>query len=117
MSDHFVKDPLDAVKVGDVLEFRILSLDRDRRRIGLSRKSETRPAEAGQKSGTGGSKPALGGTEKRKVQVTAKPHRPRTEESRPAASAANAVRFQRSDDDGTMYNPFAEALKKMREKK
>jgi uncharacterized protein len=140
MSDHFVKDPLDAVKVGDVLEFRVLSLDRDRRRIGLTRKSEVLrperavPAGGGEKSRAGGAKREGGGTggtnstggkDKRKLVVTAKPDRPRTGtgcSAGPAASsapgpAAYSGRSARPDDDGTMYNPFAEALKKMRENK
>jgi uncharacterized protein len=140
MSDHFVKDPLDAVKVGDVLEFHILSLDKDRRRIGLTRKSEVprperaAPPEGGEKPQTGGTKKEAGrtgGREKRKLTVTAKPDRSRAGEGRsssvpknrgPAAPsapgfAANSGRPARPDDDGTMYNPFAEALQKMREKK
>ncbi|MFZ2635892.1 MAG: Tex-like N-terminal domain-containing protein [Rectinemataceae bacterium] len=40
LSDRFVKDPMEVVKVGDVREFRILSLDMARRRIGLSLKAE-----------------------------------------------------------------------------
>ncbi|MFZ2912610.1 MAG: S1 RNA-binding domain-containing protein, partial [Rectinemataceae bacterium] len=40
LSDRFVKDPMEVVKVGDVREFRILSLDVARRRIGLSLKAE-----------------------------------------------------------------------------
>ncbi|MDR0641359.1 MAG: helix-hairpin-helix domain-containing protein [Treponema sp.] len=45
LSGHFVKDPLGLVKVGDVLEFKIISLDQERRRIGLSRKlGQDRPA-------------------------------------------------------------------------
>jgi uncharacterized protein len=133
MSDHFVKDPLEAVKVGDVLEFRIISLDTDRRRIGLSRKSDTprppRPAphEAGEKRQTGGVKRApvpggQGGKEKRRPVVTVKTGEPHAGESRPPRSPApgfnsNAGRPRNPDDDGTMYNPFAEAFKKMREKK
>ncbi|MDR2258203.1 MAG: RNA-binding transcriptional accessory protein [Treponema sp.] len=130
MSDRFVKDPLETVKVGDVLEFRILSLDRDRRRISLTRKSEgprpvkAAPREAGEKPAAGGPKPAPGGTEKRKVAVTAKSDRLRGGEGRPGQPAASpAPGFAahagrpRADDDGTMYNPFAEAFKKMREKK
>jgi uncharacterized protein len=39
MSDQFVKNPMDAVKVGDRLEFRIINLDKERRRISLSRKT------------------------------------------------------------------------------
>jgi uncharacterized protein len=89
MSDRFVKDPLEAVKAGDVLEFRIISLDRERRRIGLSRKKERPAAErkATERS------PAAPGADRKREQV-----RPQREISR--------------DDDGTMYNPFAEAFKK-----
>ncbi len=39
MSDRFVKDPMEVVKVGDVKECRIIGLDPDRRRISLSCKS------------------------------------------------------------------------------
>jgi uncharacterized protein len=39
LSDHFVKDPLETVKAGDVFEFRIIGLDAERRRISLSRNS------------------------------------------------------------------------------
>jgi ribosomal protein S1 len=39
MSDAFVKDPMDVLKVGDTREFRVVSLDPVRRRIGLSLKS------------------------------------------------------------------------------
>jgi uncharacterized protein len=42
MSDRFVKDPLDVLKVGDAREFRVISLDPVRRRIGLSLKSPER---------------------------------------------------------------------------
>lgn len=40
MSDNFVENPMDVVKVGDVFEFTIIQLDVDRRRIGLSLKSD-----------------------------------------------------------------------------
>ncbi len=40
MSDRFVKDPMDVLKVGDVKDFTIISLDRARKRIGLSLKTE-----------------------------------------------------------------------------
>lgn len=40
LSDSFVKDPLELLKVGQVLECRIISLDEERRRISLSRKKE-----------------------------------------------------------------------------
>jgi uncharacterized protein len=83
MSDHYVKDPLAVVKVGDVMEFRIVSLDAQRRRIGLSRKSGVGSRESGVGS---------------EVRLPI-PHSP-----------------SRRDDDGTMYNPFADAFKKMGKK-
>ncbi len=36
LSDRFVKDPSDVVKVGDRLKVRVLDVDRERRRISLS---------------------------------------------------------------------------------
>jgi len=41
MSDNYVKDPMDVVKVGDVKECRIIGLDMDRRRISLSCKTQS----------------------------------------------------------------------------
>jgi uncharacterized protein len=124
LSDHYIKDPMDLVKVGDVLEFRIIGLDKDRRRISLSRKSE-RPAgegpaaqaPAGGSRETGGPKSPNAG-EKKKVLTLKKavPAVPSGASPRPAASPRPFGSF-RPDDDGTMYNPFAEAFKKMREKK
>ncbi|MDR3337624.1 MAG: RNA-binding transcriptional accessory protein [Treponema sp.] len=163
MSDHFVKDPLDAVKVGDVLEFRIISLDLDRRRIGLSRKSDS-PAQArpggGNASGGGaGSKTAngaRGGGKKRIVAVkagarserkTGAPQRQAKEGDKAGVHTGTGEtprgggghRFEGNpgtavpgnlgprgpagggqparDDDGTMYNPFAEAFKKADDRK
>jgi uncharacterized protein len=89
MSDHFVKDPLELVKAGDILEFKIVSLDRERRRIGLSRKTDGGKKSEGQKTENRNK-------EKRRVVVKGKPD---------------------DTSDGTMYNPFAEALKKMKEKR
>jgi uncharacterized protein len=157
LSDHFVKDPLEVVKVGDVLEFTILSLDTDRRRIGLSRK--TNPGQGGESrsetsgparsggvsggaaSGPDGARPAQPGRKrvlavKRAEKTGALPARP---EHRPRPAMENSAAKGRPErppagterpggsggfsprnsgnDDGTMYNPFAEALRKMREGK
>ena len=38
MADHYVKNPLEVVSVGDVVEVRVISLDPERGRIGLSMK-------------------------------------------------------------------------------
>jgi uncharacterized protein len=114
LSDHFVKDPMDLVKVGDVLEFRIISLDNDRRRIGLSRKTEKVPDTV---------KPPDSTAKKKVVAVKAgnashqqgKPQQPRQDKSSSGNSGYHGVQL-RPDDDGTMYNPFAEAFKKMQQK-
>jgi uncharacterized protein len=51
MSDHFVKDPMEVVKVGDVKECRIIGLDVDRRRISLSCKTPGNSGGSGARSG------------------------------------------------------------------
>jgi uncharacterized protein len=125
MSDRFVKDPLDAVKVGDVLDFWIISLDRDRRRIGLSRKSEWNAATGTKsgKEGAGEESPVTGkaagkegrvkeretagvkGGERGKRPAGSGEHKPPPFTPRPKAQ-------RNSDNDGTMYNPFADAFRK-----
>ena len=40
LSDSYVSDPMDIIKVGDVKEFTIIALDKDRMRISLSLKSD-----------------------------------------------------------------------------
>ena len=114
LSDTFVKDPLALVKAGDMLEFRIVSLDPDRRRISLSRRSgstvrgtvrgEAKPGNNGEAKarGDGGQSRNDSG----KAKVTVKKDNSRTGGGKPDFSR-NA-----KDDDGTMYNPFALAFKK-----
>ncbi|MDR3276922.1 MAG: RNA-binding transcriptional accessory protein [Treponema sp.] len=140
LSDRFVKNPLNAVKVGDVLEFRIIGLDQDRRRISLSRK--TRPGNAastttasGSGQGTAPAKgrkegarrtvvvkkagvPAPGGRGQRTAALEERPQAERRDQGRSPEPASGYRPARRdADNDGTMYNPFAEALRKMREKK
>jgi uncharacterized protein len=120
LSDHFVKDPMDLVKVGDVLEFRIIGLDRDRRRISLSRKTErpagVQPAAGGERPI--GAQPAAGGPASSQQAGTVKqaPAAP-VRAPHPAYKSDTGSYRSRQDDDGTTYNPFAEAFKKMKEKK
>jgi len=104
MSDSFVKDPMEAVKVGDVLEFRIISLDTERRRIGLSRKSESRPVGSASGSDASRDGAAKGGDGKPKVAAVKRGEKPQFEPREPRGGNRN--------DDGTMYNPFAAAFKK-----
>ena len=124
LSDSYVKDPMTIVKVGDVFEFSIIGLDRDRRRISLSRRTSGQRSEASQGGQAGAKAPGA------KVAVVAAAGRGndggnkrspvKTAESfsgspvRPQRESGN---FRGGDDDGTMYNPFAEALKKMQKGK
>ena len=109
LSDTYVSDPMDVIKVGDVKEFTIIALDKDRMRISLSLKSD-----ASQRLGqtNEGKKPAARaeGDGKRRVVVVKK--------ASPAGVAAGANRsgsnrdFNRGgknygSDDGETYNPFA----------
>ncbi|MDR2068287.1 MAG: S1 RNA-binding domain-containing protein, partial [Spirochaetaceae bacterium] len=114
LSDHFVRDPLETVKVGEVLEFRIIGLDQDRRRISLSRKKD-RPLPASAPPASGAKDKGSPGTPEtgQKRGAASKPAGPKP----PAPGSSRPdFRASRGSDDGTMYNPFAEALKKMREK-
>ena len=108
MSDNFVENPMDVVKVGDVFEFTIIQLDVDRRRIGLSLKSDAAGrAGTGAKSapnrreGGASAGHSAGGTGRRVVVVkkgssgTAKP------------SENNRRSYNSNNDSGDTYNPFA----------
>ena len=113
LSDNFVKDPLDVVKVGDVLEFRIIALDRDRRRISLSRKSDkpvlkTPPVKA-QPHAPAAALPTASTPTAKKTPAAGKADNGKAAFSKPAA--ANTA------SDGIMANAFAEAFKKMEDKK
>ena len=119
MSDSFVSDPLEAVKVGDIVECRIIALDEARRRISLSRKSE---------SGVQGKLTAKQKTEVKKITVKTKDGKTvavKTSGGAPAVQGEKrltprgerqpvvrsdrriAEARPRKDDDGTKYNPFA----------
>jgi len=145
LSDSFVKDPMSIVKVGDVIEFRIIGLDQDRRRISLSRKSGEAPARTQAARAPAANAPAarvpgpnegeaVQRGEKRPVLVARKPgehsggdrgFRPRPQapvqggrdRPPPQKPRGDFGREPQGSDDGTMYNPFAAAFKKMQEKK
>jgi uncharacterized protein len=109
MSDHFVKNPLETVKVGDVLEFRIVSLDTERRRISLSRKSKEQD------------KPPIPHSPLPPKNSTRTGERVDGQTRHGVGQVAATVRVKskgpptpHKDDDGTMYNPFADAFKKMK---
>jgi uncharacterized protein len=128
LSDHFVKDPMDAIKVGDVKEFRIISLDVARKRIGLSLKSERKgdsqgPSQAGSRDTRPDEPRRVVTARKPEVSQTGNPVRGqssgqpggqtpnRTGGQRPSSGGQTPRGAPERDDDGTSYNPFAELLK------
>lgn len=82
MSDKFVKDPREVVKAGDIVRVKVLEVDLDRKRIGLSMRLNDTPGSAADKAsgrkgqadarGQGGGKPR-GGPRKGKGGGSGKP--------------------------------------------
>lgn len=112
LSDSFVSDPMEVVKVGDIFEFTIIGLDKDRKRISLSLKSDAANRIGGNSAAAPKSSSERTG-ERRKVVVVKK-----------GAKTDSGKTFQRNEkngqrggrnygsDDGMSYNPFAALLKK-----
>ncbi len=123
LSDSFVEDPMEVIKVGDIKECTIIGLDLDRRRISLSLKSD-----AGTRTGGAGSiKPASsdGQGAKRVVKVvkagssgtgTATAVKERDDRRPPQGGSRSdnrgGQRNNQGSDDGMSYNPFAALLNK-----
>ena len=122
LSDNFVSDPMEVVKVGDVFEFTIIQLDKDRRRIGLSLKSDA-ASRIGQGGGMGrGTKPAstgaAAGDGKKRVVVVKKVGAAKAAPSSLPDGKLDRIRgannrnggrgnYNSGSDDGMSYNPFA----------
>ncbi|MCQ2591667.1 MAG: RNA-binding transcriptional accessory protein [Treponema sp.] len=122
LSDNFVTDAMDVVKVGDVKEFTIIGLDMDRRRISLSLKSD---AASRVGTGAGSSGARAGGTSEgrsdgRKIVVVRRSANGTSRNTNGAGQnaarngqAQNQNRDNRNNrqgnrnDDGMSYNPFA----------
>jgi uncharacterized protein len=115
MSDRFVKDPMEVLKVGDVREFRIISMDPVRRRIGLSLKSAPKSAFKGETKGDGARQAPRSVSEAsdpKRVVVARKPAMGTAGSARPEKSYDRpTVQRREREDDGMTYNPFADLLK------
>lgn len=123
MSDQFVRDPMDALKVGDVREFTIISLDEQRRRIGLSLKGQGADRQRGNQAAPRRvvARNAEGvGSGQRDARAPAARQEQHRDSRSPAGQTSRRepqkTRFgqrpgRSDDDDGTTYNPFADLLK------
>lgn len=113
LSDNFVSDPMEVVKVGDIFEFTIIGLDKDRKRISLSLKSDAANRIGGASSGSAKSSSEKTG-ERRKVVVVKKGSKPDSGKTvhRNEKSGQRGGGRGYGSDDGMSYNPFAALLKK-----
>ena len=112
LSDSFVSDPMEVVKVGDIFEFTIIGLDKDRKRISLSLKSDAANRIGGASSAPKSSAEKTG--ERRKVVVVKKGMKPDFTKAahKGERSAQRGGGRNYGSDDGMSYNPFAALLKK-----
>ncbi len=113
LSDNFVSDPMEVVKVGDIFEFTIIGLDKDRKRISLSLKSDAANRIGGASSGSTKSSSEKTG-ERRKVVVVKKGSKPDSGKTvhRNEKFGQRGGGRSYGSDDGMSYNPFAALLKK-----
>lgn len=113
LSDNFVSDPMEVVKVGDIFEFTIIGLDKDRKRISLSLKSDAANRIGGASSGSAKSSSEKTG-ERRKVVVVKKGSKPDSGKivHRNEKNGQRGGGRSYGSDDGMSYNPFAALLKK-----
>lgn len=112
LSDNFVSDPMEVVKVGDIFEFTIIGLDKDRKRISLSLKSDAANRLGGNSSAAAKSSAEKTG-ERRKVVVVKKGMKPDfSKTSQRGERSAQRGGRNYGSDDGMSYNPFAALLKK-----
>ena len=116
LSDDFVKDPMEVVKVGDVREFTIIALDKDRRRISLSLKSDA--ANRIEHNGMGAKSASTGAKKIVVVKKSAgnstndKKSKDANYQNRDRNNDRRSQRQYEGSDDGMSYNPFAALLKK-----
>ena len=114
LSDSFVSDPMAVVKVGDIFDFTIIGLDKDRKRISLSLKSDAenrigKTAQGNPKNRSSETaKKSDDADGKRKVVVVKKGGYDKTERN----GRGNGTNRNFGSDDGMSYNPFAALLKK-----
>ena len=116
LSDDFVKDPMEVVKVGDVHEFTIIALDKDRRRISLSLKSDAANRiehnGMGAKSASTGAKKIVVVKKSAGNSINGKKSKDANYQNRDRNNDRRSQRQYEGSDDGMSYNPFAALLKK-----
>lgn len=110
LSDNFVSDPMDVIKVGDVKDFTIIDLDMARKRISLSLKSDAATRGSGENARR--EKPQSSSNGARKIVVKKGSLPQGAKNAKPSQENRRPPRERRNFEDGMHYNPFAELLKK-----
>jgi len=89
LSDRFVSDPNDAVKVGQKVKVTVLGVDLQRNRIALSMKTGARPGAAAPRQPNAERRPGPGGSRNAPRQESREPR-----SYRPGEVAPNGIRFR-----------------------
>ncbi len=102
LSDHFVKDPQQVVKVGDKLKVRVLEADVERDRVSLSARSPEASQAKREKKKSQQDRQAAPRSNQERSQ-----NNRRTKSTKP-----NPAKADKSSDADFSHNPFAALLKK-----
>jgi protein Tex len=106
LADRFVKNPADVVKVGDRLQVRVLDVDLQRQRIGLSARKDAPVAQGG--GAAGQPRPAAEGGGRNQPR-----NQPRPPEGKPAGKPPAAKPAAQGDgEEGLRFNPFASRFRR-----
>ena len=122
LSDRYVSNPLDVVKVGDIVDVRVLSVDMEKGRIALTMKSEDsgedRPGTGKQAGSDRKEKSSSGSRDRRRKPGAGQESGRQNTRKGQARSGGDRTRKgdrtgerRRRDPDGPLtYNPFADLL-------
>lgn len=101
MTNRFINDPRAVVKAGDIVRVRVVEVDKERRRIGLSMKLEEEKAPA--------SKPAMSAKPKPVAKTT------KQQSTKPSHKKPNAEKKSAEPKKSTVFNTaMADALAKLK---
>ncbi len=89
LSDKFIKDPREAVKVGDVVKVKVMEVDVARKRIGLSCRLDDVPGET--RGGKREERGSPSGRSGREARGGGRQDAPRSAPPKPAAAPANSA--------------------------
>lgn len=107
LSERFVADPREVVRVGQRIKVRVIEVDLDRTRISLSARPKTQP---GERRGGGGGRPAEG--ERRDGRDRDRPQRREGGGRGPRGGRGDRDAQKAPARSGFGYTPFADFLRK-----